>query len=173
MNNIYDITAKHLIDDIGISTRFINIMASDQSIHKIVSIIDTNFSPTQKLALMLKIEGANFFAGNDKRELRKKIIEKWDDERIQYAFDKYCSSGGKSRAHKVNKLAELKWFMGKGWSKLFMAFSGIDESFAGESSTIHIPDYEDIEPYRRLPTLVTFQEDIKGRLLKKNARLWR
>lgn len=167
MNNIYDITAKHLIDDIGISTRFINIMASDQSIHKIVSIIDTNFSPTQKLALMLKIEGANFFAGNDKREFRKKIIEKWDDERIQYAFDKYCSSGGKSRAHKVNKLAELKWFMGKGWSKLFMAFSGIDESFAGESSTIHIPDYEDIEPYRRLPTLVTFQEDIKGRLLKK------
>ena len=76
MNNIYDITAKHLIDDIGISTRFINIMASDQSIHKIVSIIDTNFSPTQKLALMLKIEGANFFAGNDKREFRKKIIEK-------------------------------------------------------------------------------------------------
>lgn len=167
MKDLYERTAKHLIDNLSISTRFINTLANDQSIHKIVSIIDGNFTPIEKLSLMLKIEGANFFAGNEKRELRKHIILKWKDEYIDFAFNKYCTSAGKTKSHKANKLSELKWFMGGGWSKLFMRFSEIDDSFAGETNTTHIPDYEDIEPYRKLPSLVAFQEDIKLKLLKK------
>ena len=167
MNNLNITTANHLIENIGISTRFINIMANSRSIHKVVPIMEEKFSPCKKLALMIQIEGANFFAGADKKELRRKIIQSWKEQEICNAFDRYCSSAGTTLNHKITKLSELRWVMGGGWPKLFMALSGLDESFAGESNTCVVADYEDVEPYRKLPKLAPFQENIKNQLLSK------
>lgn len=142
-------------------------MAEKRNLHKVVSIIDNDFTPYQKLALMLQLEGANFFAGPEQKDFRKKVIQSWTEGDIDYAFYRYYSSNGKTLSHKISKLSDLRWFIGGGWPKLFMANSEINEYFAGENIKNHIADYEDIEPYRQLSKLAPFQEDIKTKLLTK------
>lgn len=167
MKNTHRETAKHLIDNLGISSRFINILAKRKSINKVISIIEEELSAYQKLTLMIQVEGADFFAGADKKELRKKIIRKWNPDNIDSAFTRFCSSSGVTLGHKTSKLADLRWVKGKSWPKLFMEYSGIKSYYAGEGNSVATPDYEDIEPYRKLPKLEPFQEDIKNRLLTK------
>lgn len=167
MKNLHIATAEHLIYNLGVSSRFINKMANSRSMQRVMSIIGGELSPCQKLALMIQIEGPEFFAGGEKKELRKRIIKNWQPENLDYAFDRYCSSRGTSDGHKITKLSELRWVRGKSWPKLFMGFSGINAYYAGEGNSINTPDFEDIEPYRRLPELVTFQKDIKDRILDK------
>ena len=77
MKNLHIATAEHLIYNLGISSRFINKMANSRSMQRVMSIIGGELSPCQKLALMIQIEGPEFFAGGKKKELRKKIIQSW------------------------------------------------------------------------------------------------
>ena len=72
MKNLHITTAEHLIYNLGISSRFINMMANSRSMQKVISIIGEELSYCQKLALMIQIEGPEFFAGSEKKELRKK-----------------------------------------------------------------------------------------------------
>ena len=68
MKNLHIATAEHLTHNLGISSRFINMMANSRSIQKVISIIGEELSHCQKLALMIQIEGPEFFAGSEKIE---------------------------------------------------------------------------------------------------------
>ena len=76
--NIYKETAERLIDVYGFSTRYINILAEERNMSSLVSVLDLSMTNVEKLELMLRLEGSEFFAGPDSRELRKRIIDKWD-----------------------------------------------------------------------------------------------
>ena len=164
--SIYKETAYRLIDIFGISTRFINILAEERNMSNLISMVNMNLSSYEKLELMLRVEGSDFFAGSkdNTKELRKKIIEHWDADVRDREFKKRCSSSGKSDAHKIRKLAEMNWHKGKGWSKVFMNISGIDPLFCGKKNTITYEDYEDVEPYKRLDQLKDYQLQLKEQL---------
>ena len=172
--DIYKNTAHYLIDQFGLSTRFINILAEERNMSNLISIIERDLSSYEKLELMLRIEGSSFFAGSKPRtkELRKKIISCWDASIRNSEFNKRCKSGGKSDYHKANKLAEMNWHCGGSWPMAFMANSGIESFFGGKKNGfVRFEDYEDVEPYKRLPQLKDYQiklkEEIKSALTEQ------
>ena len=113
------------------------------------------------------LEGSEFFAGSDSREVRKRIIDKWDSEVRDSVFEQRCNSNGKSDSHKSRKLSELNWHIGGGWSRQFMDISGFDSLFYGRKiKSMSVSDYEDVEPYKKLPDLVDYQIGIKEELQK-------
>lgn len=167
--DIYKKTAFLLIDKYNLSTRFINILAEERNVSNLIAMIEREMTAYEKLELMLRIEESSFFAGSKQRtkELRKKIIDCWDDDIRNAEFCKRCKSNGKSIHHKASKLAEINWHCGGSWPKAFMANSGIDSFFGGKkNNVIRYEDYEDVEPYMRLPQLVNYQLYLKDELKK-------
>lgn len=167
--DIYKKTAEILLDKYKLSTKFINILAEERGFSNLLEIVDENLSIKQKLELMLKIEEAEFFAGNNSRirELRKKIIDCWDESSRDEQFELRCHNKGKSNFHRATKLSELNWHMGGLWPKVFMSISGIDSFFAGyKNESLKYEDFEDIEPYKCLPQLKDYQISLKNDLMK-------
>ena len=165
--DVYKRTAHQLIDNYSLSTRFINILAEERNMSNLIFMIERDLSSYEKLELMLRVEESGFFAGSKQRtkELRKKIIDCWDADVRDAEFKKRCKSGGKSDYHKASKLADMNWHCGGAWPKAFMANSGIDPFFGGKKNgAIHYEDYEDVEPYKRLPQLKDYQINLKEEL---------
>ena len=165
----YKYTAQLLINNYGLSTRFVNILADERGMSNLLDILNRSLSTYDKLELMLRVEGSDFFAGSkdSTKELRKKIIDCWTDNVRDDEFHKRCKTGGKSDWHKSKKLSELNWMRGGTWPRAFMENSGIDPLFSGKKSgTIRYEDYEDVEPYKRLPTLKDYQLHLKNELKK-------
>ena len=75
--DIYKDTAYMLIDQYGISTRFINILAEERNMENLLNVVERTLTAYDKLELMLRLEGSDFFAGSKPytKELRKKIID--------------------------------------------------------------------------------------------------
>ena len=165
----YKYTAQLLINNYGLSTRFVNILAEERGMSNLLDMLNKSLSTYDKLELMLRVEGSDFFAGSKEstKELRKKIIDCWTDDVRDDEFQKRCKSVGKSDRHKSRKLSELNWMRGGSWPRTFMENSGIDPIFSGrKSGTIRYEDYEDVEPYKRLPTLKDYQLHLKDELKK-------
>ena len=167
--SIYKETAQLLINNYGLSGRFINMLAEERDMSNLLNILERSLTTYEKLELMLRVEGSDFFAGSSQstKELRKKIIDCWTDDVREGEFIKRCGSNGRSEHHKARKLAELNWMRGGAWPRAFMENSGIDQLFSGKKSgTLRFEDYEDVEPYKRLPTLKDYQLHLKEELKK-------
>lgn len=165
--SLYKETTERLINHFQLSTRFINKLAEERQISDLISILNINLSKYEKLELILRMEGGDFFAGSKPttKELRQKIIEKWDVVDRDMAFNIRCNSNGKSEYHKSRKLSALNWHRGGQWAKDFMINSGIDTAFSGKKTIpINYEDYEDVEPYKKLPELKVYQENLKDEL---------
>lgn len=165
--DIFKEAAYLLINQYELSTRFVNILAEERKLSGLMSIIDRELSTYEKLELMLRVEEDNFFSGSNQRtkELRKKIIDHWSQDIRDAEFNKYCKSGGKSDFHKSSKLADLNWHRGGTWPLSFMDYSGLDPFFGGKKNgSVRFEDFEDIEPYKRLPQLVEYQLGLKEEL---------
>ena len=122
-----------------------------------------------KLQLIINSLGFNFFSGSKEitKELRNKIIDKWDSDKIDYYFAQQDKAKGNTRGHKVGVLAKRKWHNGKGWAKDFVMESGFSPLFAGFSdNTEKKQDIEDIEPLIIPPALKDFQIYIKDKILE-------
>lgn len=166
-DSIFVDTAQRLIHDFGLSSRFINILAEERGVQNLAGVLGEYLAPTEKLELMLRIEGGEFFAGSKQstKDLRRKIIERWDEETRDRSFAQRCNSTGKSEMHKARKLSEIIWKKGGNWPREFMENSGIDCFFAGRKNNhVSYQDYEDVEPYIRLPKLKDYQIELKAEL---------
>ena len=167
IDDIYIRTARQLIDDYELSTRFINILAEERNMSSLISMIERDLTSYEKLELMLRVEESAFFAGSKQRtkELRKKIIDHWEADVRDKEFKKRCHSGGKTDYHKASKLADMNWHCGAPWPKAFMTNSGIDPFFGGKKDeAAKYEDFEDVEPYKRLPQLKDYQIKLMGDL---------
>ena len=172
--SIYKETAQLLINNYGLSSKFINMLAEERDMSNLLNILERSLTSYEKLELMLRVEGSDFFAGSSQstKELRKKIIDCWTDDVREDEFMKRCASNGKSERHKTRKLAELNWMRGGAWPRAFMENSGIDQLFSGKKSgNLRFEDYEDVEPYKRLPTLKDYQLHLKDELKKALTEL--
>lgn len=76
--SLYKETSERLINHFQLSTRFINKLVEERQISYLISILNINMSKYEKLELILRMEGGDFFAGSKPttKELRQKIIEK-------------------------------------------------------------------------------------------------
>lgn len=165
--DVYKETAYMLIDQYGISTRFINILAEERNMENLLNVVERSLSAYDKLELMLRIEESDFFAGSKQytKELRKRIIDCWTDDIRNDEYRKRCKSSGKSDKYKSRKLAEMNWHRGSAWPKAFMEISGINPLFGGKKNVeVRYEDFEDVEPYKRLSQLKDYQQHLKDEL---------
>lgn len=122
-----------------------------------------------KLLLIINSLGFNFFSGSMEitKELRYKIVEKWEPDKIDFYFSQQNKSKGNTIGHKVGVLARRKWHNGKGWARSFVMESGFNPLFAGfADDKVRHQDIEDIEPLVIPPPLKDFQIYIKDKILE-------
>lgn len=160
--------AEDLIERYGLSTKFINKMLVEyklQDCERLLGVLDK----TDKLLLLINCSGFNFFSGSMEiiRELRAKIIDKWETATIEKYFAQQDKAKGNTKGHKVKVLARRKWHNGKGWARSFVLESGFHPAFAGfTDDKIRHQDIEDIEPLVIPPPLKDFQIYIKDKILE-------
>src|SRR5690606_9919317 len=94
-----------------LSTRFINILIDDLGLKDCEQLLNKELNNKQKLKLLLCSEGSLLFTGSSdiKKELRKRIIEKWPETVLNERFEKDFGNQQRSKSHKVRKLYEKRW----------------------------------------------------------------
>lgn len=160
--------ADDLVNRYGLSTRFINIMLKEYKLDECEYLIG-ELDKVGKLQLVINSLGFNFFSGSKEitKELRIKIIDKWDSSKVDYYFAQQDKAKGNTRTHKIGVLAKRKWHNGKGWARNFVIESGFDPLFAGFADVKEKKqDIEDIEPLVIPPPLKDFQIFIKYKILE-------
>ena len=169
-SDIYHATAELLCSKYEISTQLINELLSDFHLKYAIDILGEHTDRIEKMAFLLRAKEQECFSASRHDsvvKLRKKIIQKWDEDKINSAFDKYCHSSGKTLSHKARKLSEMRWSCGKAWAHMFMEYSGIDNYFAGKRiNNEKKSQFEDILPFIKLPELVEYQIKLKEALIK-------
>ena len=167
IDNIIDL----LINKYQLSTRFLNKLygESEKDIaEQVLQKLDYRGLDKVSICRLIIIrEGINLFSN---RELRKKILDGMDDEKIKELYEKYPDIKSKitSVSYMRKPLSERKWISGKRWAQDFVKYSGFPQILAGVSvkreeikRSIQI-----IEPKRKVPELVDYQIDIKDKILK-------
>ena len=169
------ITVGLLINEYEISTNFLNELYG-RNIKDVTQVIlnELNYNNLDK-AELCKIyvirEGINLFSGStdEKRELRKKILEKIPDDKIVELYNKYPEKDSKKKSASSMRrpLSIKKWCSGKTWAREFVAVAGFPIILAGigNSKGDKKLSIEVIEPKKTVPKLVEYQIDIKDKLL--------
>ncbi len=122
--------------------------------------------------LLVLREGINLFTGGseEKRELRKKILDQLPDEIITNLYSKYEDKTRKisTVGYMKSALVKRKWHSGKRWAVDFIAASGFPKILAGISNTRDQlkSAIEIIEPKKTIPVLVPYQEHIKKQIVQ-------
>jgi superfamily II DNA or RNA helicase len=149
-------------------TQFINKMIEEFGLNDCEITLNKRLSNNEKLKLILNAQGSMLFAGSNdiNTEIRKRIIENWSVSNVNECFDKWGKSMGNSKAHKVGKLANLKWHSGKQWANKFVEISDFDKVFTGIANDSKKSKFEDIEPIIKPPELISFQIELKDALIK-------
>lgn len=160
--------AEDLVNRYGLSTQFINKMLQTYKLEDYYLLLG-EMDKVGKMLLIINTLGYNIFSGSKDitKELRSKIISKWDSSTIDKYFEQQHKAKGTTRAHRVRILAEQKWTCGKRWANTFVQESGFNAAFAGFSDNDEKkPNIEDIEPLIIPPPLKEFQVYIKDKILQ-------
>ena len=116
--------------------------------------------------LIVLREGINLLSN---RELRKKILDKLDDETIIKLYEKYPANNSRitTASYMRKPLSEKKWVSGKRWAQDFVKYSGVPEILAGIGAKREEikRSVQIIEPKRKVPELVDYQIKIKDKIL--------
>ena len=116
--------------------------------------------------LIVLREGINLLSN---RELRKKILDKLDDETIIKLYEKYPANNSRitTASYMRKPLSEKKWVSGKRWAQDFVKYSGFPEILAGIGAKREEikRSVQIIEPKRKVPELVDYQIKIKDKIL--------
>lgn len=101
----------------------------------------------------------------DDRELRHRLaLSASPDERDRlHEYPSQCRGRGGS-ASQCKAIADRPWHSGKGWPKHFVRTLGFPPVFAGLAGSPTEPDEIDVDPFRPLPKLEDFQEELRERL---------
>ncbi|MFW6029255.1 MAG: DEAD/DEAH box helicase [Halanaerobiales bacterium] len=169
-------TVDLLLNKYELSTRFLNklygreLRADSEIILNDLQYIQ--FDKRNLCRLIVLREGVNLFAGSsdEKRELRKRILDKMSDNTIKNLYMKYPDKIKNivDVSHMRKPLTRRKWHSGKTWALDFVLASGFPKILAGISSKRENikSSVEVIEPKKLIPSLVEYQEEMKEQLLK-------
>lgn len=169
------ITVDLLINKYGISTKFLNYLYGRNMKDATQVILNElnydNFDKETMCRIYVIREGINLFSGSskEKRDLRRKILDKLPDSIIVELFNKYPDNGTniKTASFMRTPLSEKNWHSGKTWAKEFITAAGFPNILAGIGNSIRERklSVEIIEPKKTVPKLVEYQIDIKDKLL--------
>ena len=162
-------TVKLLIDKYNVSTKMLNKLLDKKSRKESEFILNMNnieITRDSLCRLLVIREGLNLFSS---KELRKKILDNFSDEKIIELYNKYPSQGAKitTASYMRRPLSERKWIAGKLWANDFVKEAGFPMILAGIATKRENtkPSIEIIEPRRKVPELVDYQIKIKEKLL--------
>lgn len=128
---------------------------------------------SESLARLLIIQrGSELFVGSKEstRELRLYLLRQLTKEQLQALYERNPSSTQNitSITHMARPLAKKKWIAGNKWARDFVTTLAFPFIFAGipRDRAERIEAVIDIEPHKRIPPLVAYQEDLKTRMLE-------
>ncbi|MFD3156740.1 DEAD/DEAH box helicase [Haloimpatiens sp. FM7330] len=169
------LTVDLLINKYELSTKFLNkLFGRDlkEASSRILNEIEFIEVDKKNLCRLLVVkEGINLFSGSseNKRELRRKILEKMPDNTIIELYNKYpdINKNISTVSYMRTPLVNRKWYSGKFWAVDFVTAAGFPKIFAGIGSSRQETksSVELIEPKRKVPPLVEYQKNIKNKLL--------
>lgn len=174
--NEIKLTVDLLINTYDLSTKFLNklyghkIREASEIILNELEYIELNRKNICRLIVIR--EGVNLFAGSsdNKRELRKKILEKMPDKTINELYEKYPDNRKNitTVSYMRTPLINRKWHSGKRWALDFILAAGFPKILAGISTNREQTksSVEVIEPKKIVPSLVDYQINIKKQLLR-------
>jgi hypothetical protein len=170
-----EITVDLLLNRYEISTNFLNdLYGRRQKSDTEAILLELQYSELDKknlCKLLLINEGANLFAGSteNKRKLRKKILDKMPDTIVERLYKKHSDTSKNIRtaSYMRKPLADKKWHSGKRWANDFIEAAGFPKILAGIAidRTEIKRSVEYFEPKRRVPPLKEYQTEIKEKLL--------
>lgn len=162
-------TVRLLIDKYNISTNMLNKLLDKKSKKESEFILNMNnieMSKETLCRLLVIREGLSLFSN---RELRKKILDSFSDDKIIKLYNKYPSKGANitTVSYMRKPLSERKWVCGKLWANDFVKEAGFPMILAGIATKKENTkqSIETIEPRRKVPELVEYQIKIKEKLL--------
>lgn len=163
MNYIYQ-TELILCEKYRLSTQLINKLINEYKLTFAEDVFKDYFkvktTPSNiKLRLLLHTFGSELF--HNSKDLKDKIISKWEVKVIEASYSKYKPKEPTNKlTTKIRKLVNRKWTFD--WAKEFILNSGLPIELAGiERKKIKLANYEDISPYIKLPELVDYQIKLK------------
>jgi superfamily II DNA or RNA helicase len=117
--------------------------------------------PNEELApFLVDLMGSDLLSS---RELRRQLAEAADPLQLQDLHG-YGSTlvGRRGRTSMVRAVAERNWHPGKGWAKHFARTLGLPMALAGIEGLKAEPTSLEAEPFRPLPALEDFQQELRG-----------
>jgi superfamily II DNA or RNA helicase len=120
--------------------------------------------PNAELApFLVDLKGADLLSS---RSLRRKLVEAADPRQLQDLHE-YPSQlrGRRGRGSIVNAIANRNWHPGKRWAKHFVRSLGLPSVLAGIEGPKAEPALLEVEPFRPLPPLEDFQDELRRQVL--------
>ena len=97
------------------------------------------------------------------RKLRQKLASRATAPERDELHEFKSSTRGRGGPESIARaIAERKWHPGKSWAKHFTRVLGFPTSFAGFAGSPSEPDSIEIQPFRPMPKLEAFQEELLG-----------
>jgi len=166
--------ASLLVDRYGITPHLIKKLYGERhfdAVKQLYQIAGNETCDVKKQAeLLISKKGALLFAGNEEpvKQLRRKILERADEETIRALYRKHDPNGTKQHiSYIIGDLANKPWVSGKRWAIDFVRTFHFPEVFAGiENHRKNLPEFFDVPARRRLPELVEFQKKLKEEMKK-------
>jgi superfamily II DNA or RNA helicase len=99
------------------------------------------------------------------RDVRMLLATSLTDSQLMQLCDLADVATYDGRSTQVTAVASRNWHPGKRWAREFAQVVGLPPAFAGAATVPAAPDFEEIEPYRPLPDLQDFQDDLRLQLI--------
>jgi DNA repair protein RadD len=113
---------------------------------------------------LVDLKGADLLLS---RELRRQLADAADPFQLQELHDfRSARRGRRGRASQVRAIAERSWHPGKRWATHFVRTLGLPMALAGIAGPRNEPAILEAEPFRPLPLLEDFQDELRTAVLE-------
>jgi len=125
----------------------------------------------QLARIVITNKGPRLFAGSsdEVRKLREHLLRQLSEESLYALYERNPKKGSKitTVSYMISPLVQKKWVQGKGWARDFVKTLGFPVIFSGIQSVKESRQpVQDIEPRKTVPPLVSYQQDLKDKMLQ-------
>jgi superfamily II DNA or RNA helicase len=126
--------------------------------------LSSRLPDTELAPFLVDLKGADLLLS---RELRRQLAEAADPFQLQELHDfPSTKRGRRGRASQARAIAERNWHPGKRWATHFVRTLGLPMALAGIVGPRNEPAILEAEPFRPLPQLQDFQDELRTAVLE-------
>lgn len=170
------IAVSLLIDKYKVPTTILMDLVGSDHFDQLTTVLDTlgenRLSHIDIAKILVVQKGSELFTGSSEavRALRAHLLKQLDDEKIVALYERNPISGKNitKAGYMRNPLAQKKWIPGNRWARDFITTVDFPLVFAGVANDRleKMPAIADIEPRKIIPPLVSYQQNLKERMLE-------